>query len=575
MTLKVIEIENVKGIKKYSFNLDILPNKPSILVAPNGFGKSSFAAAFNLLQANGLVLSGYSLYKNDTANRPRLFIKYQKPDNTIVDLEADESINTIKDQFDCFVINSQIDAKGTGVNYGSEMTINPVILIDEIPEKVKFQYSFKSQQKIFGLNNKVLPNIKLLLSNSKLIKKINENITILTNALESQIQRKISEFVNEVNQESGTSSNLIEWIERNKIDSLNNIDCLSDLSQILYEFNFFNLKAEYFLAGIQIINLYNDSISDFEKACKYKIYELDKENYKSTLKAFNSTWRDIRIKESGKQLIVEFPEFHYISNGERDILTFVALLQQAKRRLKKHSNILVIDEVFDYLDDASLIAVQYYITQFIEEYSMTGRRIYPLILTHLNPDYFRNFTFSKQKIYYLDRRELKVNQHLVKLLINREHPSIQDDVSKYLFHFHTSCINKRQEFRALSLKETWGEGYNFDGFIDTEMRKYLNRKADYDPFAVCCTIRKRIEKLIYGKIVDMNSKTIFLDTHTTSKKLDFAESIGVIVPEAYYLLGIIYNDGMHWKKGQENVSQIAAKLENLTIRYLIKDVFAQ
>ncbi|MEH2371189.1 hypothetical protein [Nostoc sp.] len=334
MTLKVIEIENVKGIKKYSFNLDILPNKPSILVAPNGFGKSSFAAAFNLLQANGLVLSGYSLYKNDTANRPRLFIKYQKPDNTIVDLEADESINTIKDQFDCFVINSQIDAKGTGVNYGSEMTINPVILIDEIPEKVKFQYSFKSQQKRFGLNNKVLPNIKLLLSNSKLIKKINENITILTNAIESQIQRKISEFVNEVNQESGTSSNLIEWIEINKIDSLNNIDYLSDLAQILYEFNFFNLKAEYFLAGIQIIHLYNDSISDFEKACKYKIYELDKENYKSTLKAFNATWRDIRIKESGKQLIVEFPEFHYISNGERDILTFVALLQQAKRRLK-------------------------------------------------------------------------------------------------------------------------------------------------------------------------------------------------------------------------------------------------
>jgi hypothetical protein len=347
------------------------------------------------------------------------------------------------------------------------------------------------------------------------------------------------------------------------------------LAHILCEFNFFSSKAECFLAVIQIINLYRDDKSNFEKACKYKIYELDKENYKSILKAFNSSWRDIRLKESRNQLIVEFAEFHYISNGERDILTFIALLHQAKRSLKKHSNILMIDEIFDYLDDANLIAVQYYITQFIEEYTRRGRRIYPLILTHLNPDYFRNFTFSKQRIYYLDKRELSVNKNLVKLLNNREDPSIEDDVSKYLFHFHTSCINKRVEFKALSLKETWGEGYNFDGFIDREVLKYLNREADYDPLAICCAIRKKIEKLIYEKIADVNHKTRFLDIHTTRNKLDFAESIGVIVPEAYYLLGIIYNDGMHWKKSQDNISPIAAKLENLTIRYLIKNVFDQ
>jgi ABC-type cobalamin/Fe3+-siderophores transport system ATPase subunit len=45
--LKVIEIENIKGISHKRFELDILPNKPSLLVAPNGFGKSSFAVAFN------------------------------------------------------------------------------------------------------------------------------------------------------------------------------------------------------------------------------------------------------------------------------------------------------------------------------------------------------------------------------------------------------------------------------------------------------------------------------------------------------------------------------------------------
>lgn len=36
--LKVIEIENIKGIQQKRFELDISPNKPSLLVAPNGFG---------------------------------------------------------------------------------------------------------------------------------------------------------------------------------------------------------------------------------------------------------------------------------------------------------------------------------------------------------------------------------------------------------------------------------------------------------------------------------------------------------------------------------------------------------
>jgi len=121
-----------------------------------------------------------------------------------------------------------------------------VTLIDIIPEKVKFNYSLKFQQKSFGLNNKILPNIKSLLSNSKLIEIINEKLTILDNALECQIQLKIGEFVNEVNQQLGTSFKLIEWIEKNKIDGLNNISYINDLAHILCEFNFLAQKQNVF-----------------------------------------------------------------------------------------------------------------------------------------------------------------------------------------------------------------------------------------------------------------------------------------------------------------------------------------
>lgn len=50
MKIKTIEITNVKGISNKTFVLDLLPNKPNLLVAPNGFGKSSFSIGFDSLK---------------------------------------------------------------------------------------------------------------------------------------------------------------------------------------------------------------------------------------------------------------------------------------------------------------------------------------------------------------------------------------------------------------------------------------------------------------------------------------------------------------------------------------------
>ena len=47
MEIKNIEITNIKGINHIVFNLELIPNKPNLLVAPNGFGKSSFAIVWN------------------------------------------------------------------------------------------------------------------------------------------------------------------------------------------------------------------------------------------------------------------------------------------------------------------------------------------------------------------------------------------------------------------------------------------------------------------------------------------------------------------------------------------------
>ena len=82
MKIKSIEITNIKGIANESFQLDLNPNKPSILVAPNGFGKSSFGIGFSSLGRDKISLSDKHFYNNDSANRNGL----QKPDRLLSEI---------------------------------------------------------------------------------------------------------------------------------------------------------------------------------------------------------------------------------------------------------------------------------------------------------------------------------------------------------------------------------------------------------------------------------------------------------------------------------------------------------
>jgi hypothetical protein len=326
------------------------------------------------------------------------------------------------------------------------------------------------------------------------------------------------------------------------------------------------------LAAIQLVWLFNSDHNSFKNACAFSNYKLDKQRFDNTLKTFNCTWKNIRSSETGGKLVVKFPKAIHISNGQRDILCFISMLFRAKRNLKKHANILIIDEVFDYLDDANLTAAQFYVSNLIKEFKELHRDIYPLILTHLNPSYFKNFTFSNQKVYYLDKSTAQVNPHMVRLLKNRNHVSLGEDVSKYLLHFDPNTINKRAEFRALTIPELWGEGNYFVQHLYNEVTNYLANQP-YDPFAVCGGVRVKIEEIAYNRLQSPVAQNAFLTTHKTRSKLEKAEEMGIVSPESHYLLGIIYNEGMHWKDNQDNVSPIASKLENLTIKKLIRDVF--
>lgn len=577
--IRIIEIENIKGIDQKSFDLGIYPNKPSLLVAPNGFGKSSLATAFNSMNNNRINLAEDDLHAENINNLPRVAIEYVQEDNTVLNLEATHNSNTISNHFDYFVINNQTKPKGIGSRFGNataRLEIKDVVLVDRIPDNTQFGYSFTNSKAAFGKCGKVLPNVNAVLNNLVLVEKLSENYQALERANGVLIQRRINEVIARINaeDETATSNILNNWVSLNCLNDLKQINYLNIIGDLINEFDIgYNSESKSYLAAIQIITLFNHNRNNFKAACAYSNYRLDKQRFDETLSTFNCTWRNISTSQTGGKLVVKFPQAIHISNGQRDILTFVSMLFRARRHLKKGANILIIDEVFDYLDDANLTAAQYYITQFIKDYKLANKRIYPLILTHLNPNYFKNFTFSNQKVYYLNKSNIQVAQGIVNLLRNRDDVTIKDDVSKYLLHYDPGTINKRNEFRALNIPELWGVNDNFRNHLNNQVQNYLNDRP-YDPFAVCGGLRIRIEEIAYNKLQSQAARTAFLGTHKTRSKLEKAEELGFTSPESHYLLGIIYNEGMHWKLNQDNVSPIAAKLENLTIKKLIADVFA-
>ncbi|WP_276372936.1 hypothetical protein [Chryseolinea sp. H1M3-3] len=598
--IKSFELENIKGIgngvHKKVFELDILPNKPSLLIAPNGFGKSSFSTAFKALNRDRIKLDSRDFYKENEANKPKLVLKYKPADEDIIELLADENSNTISNHFDYFVISNQVRAKGVGQSFGgrtnvsASLNIDPIVLIDTVPQNVTLQYSFTDEKNAFGLLGKILPNLTAILRKQGLFValKSDENLVSLNRTSNVGVRTRIDAFVHRIGLLPATLSRdeLLAHIEANELNFLSSTPYLENISIVVLGFDLglaHHKVIESYLVAIQLIKLYNADRVRFKSYCERKEYEVDKEHYISLFADLNSTWIEFKPKETQGSLVLEFPKAHLISNGQRDVLSFMALLEKARKKFKKQKCILIIDEVFDYLDDANLVAVQYYTTQLIEEFKVANRQLYPLILTHLDPAYFKGYVFGskhKLKVYHLSKVQATTSPHLVKILKERNKATsiVKGDIEKLLLHYHPTQINRRADFEGLNLRPTWGEEANFDNFLNEEVQKYCNDENTFDPLAVCCAVRKNIERKIYQQIAEAGHREIFLNEKVsgTNEKLEYAESIGVPVNESFYFLGLIYNEALHWKEDRDDNSNIApafGKLRNLTIKKLIKSCF--
>jgi len=291
----------------------------------------------------------------------------------------------------------------------------------------------------------------------------------------------------------------------------------------------------------------------------------------------------LQANEKRNELVVNFPNATFFSNGERDLLSFICQLFCFKARMKKNKKyLLIVDEVFDYLDDANMIAAQYYLSHLLRE-----KNLYIVLLTHLNPKYFRNFVFNKSilNIGHLKEHIPQSTPSMKAFISFREQLRKSDDeknkklydlISGFFFHYNPNMVDDISDQIPVqkNLKKSWYQGTHLKKYILGELNKYLRATENstvYDPYAVCLGIRYRIEKTVYEQLDD-DLREKFINTHKTDKKLEFAKENGVIVSDADFFLSIIHNDSDHLSDVNTEKACVY-KLTHTVLKHMIKQLF--
>jgi predicted Zn-ribbon and HTH transcriptional regulator len=541
--IKSIFIKNIKGFNEIGKTINftkngqgLLPNKLNIIVAPNGFGKSSIAVAFKSISyGRKLHLDKKEFFKEDDTLDAEIKITC-KLNNAEKELKANASTNEICKIFDVFTINSHLDTKGKRTPFrgaDSDLIIKDIELM-QIPETVKdLKYS--------------IADIKTVLreKNFKILDKKDINDYIINLIKKNEISSFI-QLLEKYSKKRAYKKLLTNPAECNDIDQKN---------------------ISYLLAILEIYKLNKNQFKKFVAYQEYKLKQKFAKEILDNIRTFDNF--DLKLKKKENKLVVKFPKANVISNGQRDVIVFLANLLRLEFNFfisNKNYGILIIDEVFDYLDDANLLIAQYFLVDLIKKIKKNGKKLFTLFLTHLAPNNFNHFYFNRKnfkKVYYLTGIP-NINEEVVSFIKKREemkksYPKIYNTMSKFL-HFGIENIDL-PNIDGLSV--SFNDKNNFIEMIKEEYKKYYNEK-DYCPFSVAIFLRIFIEKSVYLKLSNNDLKKEYLQKNKTIDKLDFAKDNGVEIDERYYLLSAIYNEMAHNDK-----EILYFKLNNKIIRNLV------
>ena len=275
--LEKFEIINIKGISSKQFNLDLHPNKPIIFVAPNGFGKSSIACAFESLKPSKLELEEKNFHLKNANLQSEVKVTFDS-----VDFFATNTMNNIVTKFDYYVINSPLYAKCTKRNTGrftavsSSLESESIELIATIPDAIAFDYTPSSMKINFGTNGKILPNLTdIVLTNLEFWYLFSKKVDIKDFTKKTTFENPLNSIIERINTQTGTSEVVKDFIVTNELSNLSNIVPLKNLAEIIEKFG--DTKIDSYLIAIEIAWL-TKSVT-FKKVLEYSLYMREKNIY--------------------------------------------------------------------------------------------------------------------------------------------------------------------------------------------------------------------------------------------------------------------------------------------------------
>lgn len=585
-----IKIENVKGKDTYelSFN-ELHANFPNLFVAPNGFGKSTIATTFKALKNNKIELDKEDLFQGNDSNLPSLELELILDDIGNRTLLADTKKNEIGPLIDTYVIHNPVYAKSTSRSFGrfstqsARLEVEELVFYDKIPPKVKIPYKLKEIKEKFGERGKVFINITEVFKSLKNLDIICFNYELLEKcATQKRPETAINNFFEQMD-ESGSAKALKASITNDNLEKLKQNPLISKLLQGFVDLEKLPFdkdnEIDLVLTIIQIIDVIKTMRSNIKKARTYLEYAMYREYIDKRLEMFNTTGRTIKTKETKGKLVVEFFAANKMSNGERDVLSFISNLSKFKVKFTKNIGILIIDEIFDYLDGSNMLIVQYYLSRMIEDCRTNGKVLFPIILTHLDPNLFNNYYFNRPKIHYLKNYSYIDDRTMVDLLKIRsnkaQHQDLSRNLEEYYLHFHPEIFQFAEEDKPLIKNNDYHDSGHFYEMIHNEIEKFLNGDS-YDPLKIICAIRVKIEKIVYERLSTDEDKKKYIETHTTIRKLNYAIEHGVRIPEDFFLLQPLYNDALHLNNNinatKNKLQSICLKLDNIVVQKIVERI---
>lgn len=376
---------------------------------------------------------------------------------------ADTNNNTISPVIEPYVINTRTRVHTFGKSTGAFHSVSGYLDIEDIelsgtiPPSATVTYQISTITSAAKTKRGVLKSAPFLFSD-EFVALSGDVLPSLDKFSAKKRIQIIDDIWSNINSINGTAEAIVSGINDSWFDALE-----SEPDYIIFKevFKYYLKSAtrfESFSIFFQLLKTYEKDKQKYKRAVAYCRHKIERASIDNDLKLLNSSWNEIRTSNNDGKLIVHFPRANQMSNGQRDVLTMVCELIKFRARIRKGKKyLLILDEVFDYLDDANIMAAQYFLSQLS---GFNESEVYICILTHLSTDFFRSYVFNKKKLNEVFLKKVKpcASAAMKSFIAFREgldrkntpaDESLYNDISYYLLHYTPLDKDNNNPFIAI------------------------------------------------------------------------------------------------------------------------------